>query len=204
MYKNIFSYSFFFFFLTNTTILIFLFDFPPLPHFPTELTLTIILLTRDTLTILTSSKKAAAFEADCKSVFGADVAGGKLELQVIVKNKADEYKANYAALIATATAGLAAGTTLKLGTFTKITSQGAFTTGWDAAVKKETNIELVDISSGFAVASAVKDEKELLSCKNASRLSAKVMKLLKEEITSTIDAGNASTHTSLVRLKYVF
>ena len=154
-----------------------------------------MLLTKDRLTILTSPKKAAAFESECKSVFGANVSGGSLELEIIIKDKSDDYKANYATLIAAAKLGITG--TMKLGTFTKAQSQGAFTTGWGVAIAEAADIELVDVSSGFACASAVKDDKELLSGKNAARLSAKVMKLLKEEITKTIDEGNPPTHAAL-------
>ena len=66
------------------------------------LVLTIMMLTKDSLTILTSAKKAAAFEKDCREVFGDNVPGGKLDLTVLVKDKTDSYASNYAALMAKA------------------------------------------------------------------------------------------------------
>jgi nucleosome binding factor SPN SPT16 subunit len=67
-----------------------------------ELSLTIMLLTKDHLTILTSAKKAAAFEKDCGAVFGDSVTGGSLGLTVLVKDKSDGYAANFAALMSAA------------------------------------------------------------------------------------------------------
>jgi nucleosome binding factor SPN SPT16 subunit len=152
------------------------------------------------LTILTSEKKAKAFENDCKSAFGVSAAGGNLELSVIVKDKSDGYAANYAALIAAAQQGRGADAgPLKVGTFTKSKQEGAFVNGWEEALKATNGVQTVDVTSGFAVASAAKDEKELLSAKNAARLSAKVMKMLKEDITSSIDEGKPPSHASLSR-----
>ena len=159
--------------------------------------MTILLLTKDRLTILTSDKKAKAFEKDCKAAFGTSANGGNLELSIIVKDKSDGYAANYAALIAAAKQGEDSKSTFKIGTFMKAKSEGAFVTGWEEAVKGANNVEMVDVAAGFAVASSIKDEKELLSAKNAARLSAKVMKMLKEDITSSIDEGKLFKHSIL-------
>jgi nucleosome binding factor SPN SPT16 subunit len=155
-----------------------------------------MMLTKDSLTILTSAKKAAAFEKDCREVFGDNVPGGKLDLTVLVKDKTDSYASNYAALMAEAKKG-SSDNKVNIGTFTKSKQEGNFTTGWNNFVASDADASVVDVSAGFAEASAVKDEKELLSGKNAARLSAKVVNLVKGEIIKAIDEGKPPTHQKL-------
>ena len=141
---------------------------------------------------MTSPKKAEHFSA-LAPAFAAAKAG---ELKVIHKVKGDDnYGANFKELLSLCSGD--ASTTTKIGTFLKAAPEGGFATAWTEALTAAPSTEVVDISSAFNIATAVKEPAEQDSVKTASVLAAKIMSKMKADFLECIDTGSELKHSAL-------
>lgn len=147
---------------------------------------TLILLTLDCLYIVTTTKKATFLEV---------LKGGKFPVEVLVRGKdADENAKQFercAEIIK------AAGP--KVGVFAKEKSTTPFITEWNTAFEQVSkDVKEVDIAPAVSSAMLVKDETELRSVRDASRLSSALMRdYFIDYMSGLIDSDKKVTHKAM-------
>jgi nucleosome binding factor SPN SPT16 subunit len=152
-----------------------------------EFPATIIALTTDGITFVTTKKKAIYLEP---------LKGGKVAVDVLVRGKdADANKAHFAKCVDVAKA---AGS--KVGVIAGEPQTGPFVDEWKPVCDELlATVEEVDITAALSfTALAVKDEKELRLIRDASRASSYVLGTkVVGEITKIIDDGRKIAHDKL-------
>ncbi|KAI6867409.1 FACT complex subunit [Hortaea werneckii] len=151
-----------------------------------EFPATLFLITPESMTIVTTKKKAAYLEP---------LKGGKIPLEVVVRGKdAEENAKQFEHCLDTIkTAGK------RVGVITKEQSSGPFVNEWKNAfseISKE--VEEVDISPALSSVMAVKDENELRAIRNASVASSHTMSdYFVDYMSDVLDKDKKITHKAL-------
>ncbi|CAK7220465.1 FACT complex subunit spt16 [Sporothrix curviconia] len=153
-------------------------------EFPT----TLMLLTPETLYILTTPKKAKYLD---------QIKGGRLPVEVLVRGKdaAENDKLFVKILDAIRSAGK------KLGVIAKDTSRGPFVDEWKKILEENgKDIEQVDISAALSQAAfSVKNETELRAMRTASRACVALMHpYFLDEMSDVLDQDKKIKHSALV------
>ncbi|XP_071446313.1 FACT complex subunit spt16 isoform X2 [Hetaerina americana] len=163
-----------------------------------ELTDTIMLLGDKEVVFLASKKKIGFLrqiegkgkvkeEGEENAVFVPPV-------KLLVRDRGDEDKANFASLVASIRSSKSGKVA---GVFAKDVFPGPFTEAWRAVLKKE-SIETVDVSASFAYLMAPKEDSELSTVKKACLVSVDVFnKYLKDQIMEIIDSDKKVKHSKL-------
>ncbi|KAG8526310.1 FACT complex subunit spt16 [Bacidia gigantensis] len=152
-----------------------------------EFPATLMVFTPESLTVVTTAKKAKHLEA---------LKGGKIHLEVLVRGKDSEENAKQfeKCLDVIKSAGK------KVGTLPKDTAAGPFADEWKKALGDVSkDVEEVDISTALSAAAfSAKDETELRSMRNASRACTGMLtEYFVEEMSSILDEEKKVTHKSL-------
>ncbi|KAI7236663.1 FACT complex subunit [Hortaea werneckii] len=151
-----------------------------------EFPATLFLITPESMTIVTTKKKAAYLEP---------LKGGKIPLEVVVRGKdAEENAKQFERCLDTIkNAGK------RVGVITKEQSSGPFVNEWKNAfseISKE--VEEVDISPALSSVMAVKDENELRAIRNASVASSHTMSdYFVDYMSDVLDKDKKITHKAL-------
>jgi nucleosome binding factor SPN SPT16 subunit len=152
-------------------------------EFPT----TLMLLTVDTLYILTTAKKAKHLD---------QIKGGRFPVEVLVRGKdADENEKLFVKIT-----DAIKGAGKKVGVLTKDTSKGPFVDEWKKVYADQCkDIESVDIAQALSnYAFSVKDEAELRSMRTASKACVALMTpYFLEEMSNILDQEKKVTHSAL-------
>ncbi|KAN0062886.1 FACT complex subunit spt16 [Thecaphora frezii] len=151
---------------------------------------TLLYITRDGLTFITSAGKAKHLEP-----LKSDKLGFKLEIITRTKNEEDN-KAIWADLFARMGS---AGKTV--GHLAKDKAIGKFADEWEAAfneVRAKSGYELVDVGVSLSAVWGSKDEEELRTLKIAAKMSSSVMSgYFVDEMSTILDEGRKVTHEKL-------
>ncbi|KAI7350356.1 FACT complex subunit [Hortaea werneckii] len=151
-----------------------------------EFPATLFLITPESMTIVTTKKKAAYLEP---------LRGGKIPLEIVVRGKDAEENAKQLerCLDTIKNAGK------RVGVITKEQSSGPFVNEWKNAfseISKE--VEEVDISPALSSVMAVKDENELRAIRNASVASSHTMSdYFVDYMSDVLDKDKKITHKAL-------
>ncbi|KHN94288.1 FACT complex subunit spt-16 [Metarhizium album ARSEF 1941] len=152
-------------------------------EFPT----TLMLLTVDTLYILTTAKKAKHLD---------QLKGGRFPIEVLVRGKNAED--NEKLFVTIAEKIKEAGD--KIGTIAKDTSKGPFVDEWKKVFSEHCkDVEEVDVSAAVSThAFSVKDESELRAMRTASKACVALMTpYFLDEMSNILDSEKKVTHASL-------
>ncbi|CAH0004873.1 unnamed protein product [Clonostachys byssicola] len=152
-------------------------------EFPT----TLMLLTTDTLYILTTAKKAKHLD---------QIKGGRFPVEVLVRGK--DATENEKLFVKIAEKMKAAGN--KVGVISKDTSRGPFVDEWKKVLAEHgKDIEQVDIAAALSMhAFSVKDENELRAMRSASKACVALMTpYFLDEMSNILDAGKDVKHSAL-------
>ncbi|KAH6665916.1 FACT complex subunit SPT16 [Plectosphaerella plurivora] len=152
-------------------------------EFPT----TLMLLTTDSIYIVTTAKKAKHLES---------LKGGRFPVEILVRGK--DAAENEKIFVKVTDAIKAAGK--KIGVIAKDTSKGPFVDEWKKTFADQCkDVEEVDISAALStVAFSVKDETELRAMRTASKACVALMTpYFLEEITEIVDSEKKVKHSAL-------
>jgi len=153
-----------------------------------ELQDSIFLFSQNTLTVLTSNKKANLLRESL-----GDSHNG-LQLKVLVKNVADKNAAHFDTLIQTIKASSQG---KRVGIVKNDEVRGNFGAKFKSLLE-EAGLELVDVGAGLAQPLMVKDEAALKTLASAAQYSARVLKnYLLQEIENIIEEEKKVTHSKL-------
>ncbi|KAH9826582.1 FACT complex subunit spt16 [Teratosphaeria destructans] len=152
-------------------------------EFPT----TLILLTQESICILTTKKKAAY-------LFPLQD-GGKVPVEVLVRGKDDEENAKHFAKIL----DIVKGAGKKVGVLTKDPAAGPFVNEWRTAYADiSKDVEEFEIGPALSAVMAVKDEHELRAIRNASVAAAHTMSdYFVEYMSDILDKDKKISHRAL-------
>ncbi|KAG5926258.1 global regulator of transcription [Claviceps africana] len=152
-------------------------------EFPT----TLMLLTVDTLYVLTTQKKAKHLE---------QLKGGRFPIEVLVRGK--DASENEKLFVTIAEKIKAAGD--KVGTIVKDTSKGPFVDEWKKVFSEHCkDVEEVDITTALSThAFSIKDENELRAMRTASKACVALMTpYFLDEMSNILDSEKKVTHSDL-------
>ncbi|KAG5978929.1 FACT complex subunit spt16 [Claviceps digitariae] len=152
-------------------------------EFPT----TLMLLTVDTLYVLTTQKKAKHLE---------QLKGGRFPIEVLVRGK--DAAENEKLFVTIADKIKAAGD--KVGTIIKDTSKGPFVDEWKKVFSEQCKeVEEVDITTALSThAFSIKDENELRAMRTASKACVALMTpYFLDEMSNILDSEKKVTHSAL-------
>ncbi|KIW01058.1 uncharacterized protein PV09_07572 [Verruconis gallopava] len=137
---------------------------------------TLFIITMEGMTIVTTKKKASFLEP---------LKGGKVPLEVLVRGKDNDENAKQIERCIE----IIKKNGKKVGVLTKENPEGGLAEEWKQALAALDDKEEVDISVALSTAAlAVKDEQELISTRDASRTSARILqKYFVEEMSQIVD-----------------
>lgn len=156
-----------------------------------ELTDTVIIFAKESITFLASKKKIEFL----KPLEGSsDSNKGVPSLKLLTRDKDDKDKNNFSKLINNIKGS---NNGKSIGVFAKDKFPGGFMDLWRAALKPE-NFESVDLTSVFGYLMAPKEDSEISTIKKAAGLSSDLFgKYLKEQIMDIIDRDKSKSHSKL-------
>ncbi|XP_043281320.1 FACT complex subunit spt16 isoform X2 [Venturia canescens] len=156
-----------------------------------ELADTLMILAESSINFL-ASKKKIEFLRKVENQKPEDT--GVPTVKLLVRDRADEDKANFAKLIEVIK-GSKKGKTL--GVFSKENYPGAFMDAWRAVLRKE-SFETIDVSAAIAYVMSPKEDSEILTVKKACLVTSDVFtKYLKDQIMEIIDSDRKVKHSKL-------
>ncbi|KNC97903.1 chromatin-remodeling protein SPT16 [Spizellomyces punctatus DAOM BR117] len=153
-----------------------------------EFTETLVIVTSDKVVFHTSEKKARYIEPLAKKT--------SLQIEIVKRTKDDaQNKAACTQLLDIISKSYDG---KKIGVFAKDRYQGKLVAEWKEAIKKAGKFDQVDVSGGVASVLAVKDEDEVRTVRQASRLSALILKkYFVSEMMEIIDEGKKVKHEQM-------
>jgi len=163
---------------------------------------TVVLLTKEGQCVILAAKKKVEFLEVAKGQENGSIN----ELTLLLRDKSDDNKANYAQMLELAR-GKANGENVKIGILMKEhkshgdLKEGSIVGGWEKTLTEDgSKVDLVDITAGISIVMSTKDESELDLLKKSSVLSNKVLKHgFITKIESVIDEGLKTTHEKMAQ-----